>query len=298
MLALGALGLANAARWHSRVARGAAAAREPHERDAALQGVHVQLNAPAECTCADVVVAPQQQLPPAGVFALPGGKAAHAAAHAAAHELCAPHAHAAAAAPPPCDADACCDDVPQPPPALQPPADAPQEPAPLLPPASPQPQHASQLQRPGVQRALALLVGVAHGVSGPGGVLGVLPAVVLHDPARSATYLIVFFAASIFAMGAFAAAFGEVVHRCAAQRARRCTRCGACHAGSRLSFMRLMMYVLARFVVVLHRLGSADRSHHLAAGLAAAAASASLAVGAAWLALALRPGGLGAAGLR
>jgi hypothetical protein len=289
MLALGLLGLTNAARWYSRLVRGAAAARELHESDAAPQGVHVQLDAP----CA-TVAAPPPQLPAAGVFSLPDGNAAHAAAH----ELGVPHAHAAAALPP-CAADACCcdaavcDTAPPPLPALQQPADAPQEPAPQEP-APPSPPHASQLQRPCVQRALALLVGVTHGVSGPGGVLGVLPAVVLHDPARSATYLLVFFAASIVAMGAFAAAFGEVVHRCAAQRTQVPHASCAMQGHEALSTAFCMWPLLVCFA----RLGSADRSHRLAAALAAAAATASLAVGAAWLVLALRPGGLGKAGLR
>jgi hypothetical protein len=59
----------------------------------------------------------------------------------------------------------------------------------------------------------ALLVGIVHGIAGPGGILGVLPAVGLHDTAKSITYLGSFCATSIATMGVFAAAYGEATGR-------------------------------------------------------------------------------------
>lgn len=120
------------------------------------------------------------------------------------------------------------------------------------------PPLAPRLARPAVQRALALLVGVVHGASGPGGVLGVLPAVVLRDAGRSSAYLGSFFAASIAAMSLFAALFGEAVQR----------------------------------------MGDVWRSRRCALRVAAFSSFAAFAVGVSWLVIAARPGGLDSVGLR
>lgn len=63
------------------------------------------------------------------------------------------------------------------------------------------------------ERALALVVGCVHGVAGPGGVLGVLPAVELHAWGPAMTYLFSFCITSILVMGAFAGLWGEMSYR-------------------------------------------------------------------------------------
>ncbi|GLE05331.1 hypothetical protein PINS_up014344 [Pythium insidiosum] len=66
---------------------------------------------------------------------------------------------------------------------------------------------------PTAQRLTALSVGIVHGIAGPGGILGVLPAVVMDDWGKSIAYLASFCLASIFIMGVFAALYGEVTGR-------------------------------------------------------------------------------------
>eukprot|EP00644_Phytophthora_capsici_P017068 jgi/Phyca11/12104/fgenesh1_pm.PHYCAscaffold_96_\ len=68
-------------------------------------------------------------------------------------------------------------------------------------------------ENPLMQKVAALCVGIVHGIAGPGGILGVLPAVVLNNWGKSTAYLGSFCAASIFIMGVFAAVYGEITRR-------------------------------------------------------------------------------------
>jgi hypothetical protein len=57
---------------------------------------------------------------------------------------------------------------------------------------------------------LAVVTGIFHGVAGPGGVLGVLPAVQLQDAWLACIYLVTFCVTSTFVMGGFAAFYGSL----------------------------------------------------------------------------------------
>ena len=57
---------------------------------------------------------------------------------------------------------------------------------------------------------LALMTGIIHGVAGPGGVLGIVPAVQMQDARLAATYLGTFCLTSTFVMGGFAASYGRM----------------------------------------------------------------------------------------
>ena len=63
------------------------------------------------------------------------------------------------------------------------------------------------------KQVLSLCIGIVHGVAGPGGVLGVIPAVRLHNVWHSIVYLGSFCASSILVMGCFAASYGTLSSR-------------------------------------------------------------------------------------
>lgn len=74
------------------------------------------------------------------------------------------------------------------------------------------------------QSVMAVCVGIVHGIAGPGGILGVMPAVALHSWVKSSVYLGSFCGSSILVMGLFAASYGACTARCAGDswRVRRC----------------------------------------------------------------------------
>jgi ABC-type nickel/cobalt efflux system permease component RcnA len=61
---------------------------------------------------------------------------------------------------------------------------------------------------------LALMAGLLHGVAGPGGILGVLPAVQMKNPLWGSLYLITFCICSTITMGIFAAIYGTLFGTC------------------------------------------------------------------------------------
>jgi len=63
-----------------------------------------------------------------------------------------------------------------------------------------------------LNKSWAFVIGVVHGFAGPGGVLGVLPAVQLHNVLLASIYLGTFCITSILVMGMFAGLYGSCTH--------------------------------------------------------------------------------------
>jgi predicted membrane protein len=81
-----------------------------------------------------------------------------------------------------------------------------------------------------LKQITALCVGIVHGIAGPGGILGVLPAVVLNNWGKSIAYLGSFCLASILTMGVFAAVYGELTGRLGRNSPRMELRISLCSA--------------------------------------------------------------------
>ena len=77
-----------------------------------------------------------------------------------------------------------------------------------------------RIENPRAQKLIALAVGLVHGIAGPGGILGVLPAVQLNDWSLSSAYLSAFCLSSVLAMGSFAAFYGEATARLSSGKER------------------------------------------------------------------------------
>ena len=69
------------------------------------------------------------------------------------------------------------------------------------------------MRDPTIQRIVSFSIGLLHGVAGPGGILGVLPAVEMRSWTSSTIYLGSFIFASTLSMGMFAALYGEATKR-------------------------------------------------------------------------------------
>lgn len=70
---------------------------------------------------------------------------------------------------------------------------------------------------PYTQRVISFLIGLLHGIAGPGGILGVLPAVEMRSWVASSIYLGTFIIMSTLSMGIFAALYGEITKRIGSQ---------------------------------------------------------------------------------
>jgi len=70
-------------------------------------------------------------------------------------------------------------------------------------------------------KMLACFIGIIHGVAGPGGVLGVIPAVQLKDWKYSTIYLGSFCISSTIIMGCFAALYGTCSRKLGKDRGQK-----------------------------------------------------------------------------
>ena len=71
------------------------------------------------------------------------------------------------------------------------------------------------MENPIMQRIVAFGIGIVHGIAGPGGILGVIPAVEYNNWAKSILYLGTFCITSTLIMGIFAAIYGEITSKMA-----------------------------------------------------------------------------------
>ena len=117
--------------------------------------------------------------------------------------------------------------------------------------SKPHPKCHMSMENPAAQKIMALTVGIVHGIAGPGGILGVLPAVGLHDTVKTCAYLGSFCLTSILIMGSFAAMYGEATGRLSANSKR---------LAFRLSLVSSMLSIIVGILwIVLLAMGKLDQ---------------------------------------
>jgi len=80
--------------------------------------------------------------------------------------------------------------------------------------------HLPNMQDGKTKQILSVCIGIVHGVAGPGGVLGVIPAVQLHDAFLSTLYLGTFCVTSTLTMGCYAALYGSCTAKISASSSK------------------------------------------------------------------------------
>eukprot|EP01039_Chlorochromonas_danica_P008001 gene8001-8824_t len=104
------------------------------------------------------------------------------------------------------------------------------------------------------QRWLSLAIGILHGIAGPGGILGVLPAVEMQNIRLSTTYLGSFILSSTLSMGLFAAIYGEATRRLSAAAAEvdLCLRVGSAALSVLVGAVWFVLSVLGKLEDLFH----------------------------------------------
>lgn len=105
---------------------------------------------------------------------------------------------------------------------------------------------------------MSLFVGLLHGVAGPGGILGILPAVAMHHLTFSLVYVGCFCLSSILCMGVLGALYGELTQRASVTSSLLAFRIAA--VSSSLSILVGLLWIVLQALGVLEHVFS--HHHH------------------------------------
>lgn len=106
---------------------------------------------------------------------------------------------------------------------------------------------------------MSVAVGLLHGVAGPGGVLGILPAVAMHHLTFSLVYLGCFCLSSILCMGALGALYGELTRRAGVSSSLLAFRIAA--VSSCLSILVGLLWIILQAMGVLEHVFGHQHHH-------------------------------------